>query len=100
VSNNNTLTAGDRGGRSNRRPIIAARIALEIYCDARAAMALIREAVEAVRANSTPSRMTEMCDPVSVISAAEVTPGAASPRRTLFVGPRKVTLTGTLFALT
>src|SRR5262249_31773856 len=31
-----------------------------------AAMALIREAVEAVRANSTPSRMTEMCDPVSV----------------------------------
>jgi hypothetical protein len=35
----------------------------------------------------------------TVISAAEVTPGAASARRTLFVGPRKVALTRMLFAL-
>jgi hypothetical protein len=40
-------------------------VALETYCDTRAAMALIREAVEAARANSrTTSRVTEMCDPV------------------------------------
>jgi hypothetical protein len=63
--------AGDRGGRRNRRPVIAAegltrrdRVALETY-DARAAMALIRDAVEAARANSrTTCRVTGMCDRV------------------------------------